>query len=366
MKKTNKKIIAVLGAMVAFGGFASVNVSNEVVSLNDLPACSVGSAKVYVKSMNTNWPTCYAAPKKFEVKIYQISLVDDSGNEVSLYNKQAPDYADLIGSNFNPIRDLKDIPSGRYTKIKMIVDTKYRVTIDENVPNLDGTTSRVITSESGRQARNSGSFKVKNTGMTMGGTPDLKYAIPRDDSSVAEALEIKHNAYVFSGGAMTISDFPYYSNNNSARDAAPFNYSQWGMTSTWDSASSSSIQTIKHSLNIDSAGAAVDLWTHPLDNSSNWYEPYNEVSKATIELTLKQPLQYDADAGYVMTWSWDVAKMFVLGFVTLEQTGSLRYNTYIAKSDINFFSLGPYEFSLDISKVTKQDSNLQEIEQIVK
>ena len=165
-----KKLIKILLASLATIGtaWAAVVITLSVVGLDSIPRCSDGISLVRVSIMSTDWPACYASPTKFEVKIYSISLVNDQGQEESLYSNANPSYVDIVGNNFNPIRDLTTLPVGDYTKVKMVVGSTYRITVDEQVPNMDGSTSRIISYETGRPSN----WSISNTGISMGGNPN--------------------------------------------------------------------------------------------------------------------------------------------------------------------------------------------------
>jgi hypothetical protein len=344
-----KKLLAIFSGSLAIvsAAWAAVVITLSVVGLDSIPKCSDGVSLVRVNIMNTDWPACFASPTKFEVKIYSISLVNDQGQEEPLYSNANPSYVDIVGNNFNPIRDLTTLPVGDYTKVKMVVGSTYRITVDEQVPNMDGSTSRIISYETGRPSN----WKISNTGISMGGNPNLALVFPRNTNDSAEPLEFQHNAYIFSGQDMTLSEKLFYTSDSNDRNSSISQYGAYFFKSVWR-LTNSTISSITHHLNLNTAGNSLDLW-----GSSN---PYDNVGRATITMDLASNFVYTGNDGIIINWTWDLSKMFMFGM----SSGSGTFGGAATTNRINLIALGPYSFDLSFTAVPKESSGLNEVEAV--
>lgn len=336
--KTKKTIIA-LGICAILGLAGLTMASLPVVSIDNAVKCSDGYSKVDLggslrfrsNGSDPTWPSCYASPSAFMVKIFSIKFVpaDASLQPVVVYRNDSPDFVDLAAANTQILSNFDNLPSGTYKAIELVVDSAFKIKIDEQVPTLDGTTSRVITKVLSPEGVNF----VNNTGLsninfTMDGHPNIKHVLPRvDDTNVAaELIDFEQKAFWYQSDNIQITK---YGGDSSQRRA-------YGHKASWSVADHPVIGSIVHFLNLTDTGTPLDL-----DNSGFTYPK----TRGTITLNLKNNLNYNRDNGLLVDWKWDIRKMFWLGF--LSESGS---------SPIKMITLGPYSFDLGFTEVSRTEN----------
>lgn len=341
-----KKKILTMGLSVAvLSAATAITVDfNNTVSVENVPRCIDGAGNARIEPMNSfnPWPGCFATPKSFEVKVYKILFIpaDTSLAPVEVYSESAPSYVDIAGNNFNPIRDFNSLPDGKYSKIEMVVDSKYRILVDEKIPNLDGSTSRVISYEQGyntpTQWTNPATGNVNglnNIDFSGGGKTDLKYIFPRlsdTDNAEATKVEFLQRAFWLESSIVSIVKFG----------------GAYGEKAIWTFTNHPTIKKITHFLNLDQNGNAIT------PNGSYLGK------RATVTIELENDFDYDSSKGVVVSWTWDIQKMFWLAFKSTLQAG------YNEKSDINMMTLGPYSFDIKLDLVEKKASGLDLVENL--
>jgi hypothetical protein len=341
----NKKFITTCLTTNALSIAAAITVDfNNTVTVENVPQCSEGAGNARIEPMNSinPWPGCFVTPKSFEVKVYKILLIpsDSSLAPVVVYTESSPSYVDIASNNFNPLRDFSSLPDGKYSKIEMIVDSRYRISVDERIPNLDGSTSRVISYEQGYNTPSlwtnpstSNANGLNNIDFSGGGKTDLKYLFPRlsdTDATEATKIEFLQRAFWLESSTVTIETFG----------------GAYGEKAIWTFSNHPTIQKITHFLNLDANG--------------NTLTPNGSYSgkRATVTIDLASDFEYDSTKGVVVNWTWDIQKMFWIAFKSTNQVG------YQEKSDINMMTLGPYSFDIKLDIVEKKASGLDELESL--
>ena len=394
-----KTITLSLLAFTTLAIAATVTIDSTPDTLDKTPNCSLGLKKMnndseikryYSNGVFTdgNFYGCFANPKQFQVKIYSISLVDANGNETSLYNPTTPTYVDIINNRFNPVKDISSLTDGTtYTKVKMVVDSNYKIMIDEQVPRGGATTSRVIThgdtsnpSSVGASAPAHSSWvtPLTNQGVTGNGSGNVRAFFARDASTTATLITFLHNGFMMGGQGISLSnvgfkvyrgsveqykDFVhncYFDWNDTNKTCNPSSSlttdssqpSFYPMTADWDlSSSTGTITHITHAINQDASGNPLDFFGGP-DQNVQWEQQANvKAGRATITMTLKTPFTYDASKGAIMRWKWLTNKLFFMGIWT---------NDLGAQDTVSFIGLGPYGFDLSINAVTKKTSGFSD------
>jgi hypothetical protein len=403
--KINSKILALSTIGAASAVFAAVmTIDSTPATLENAPNCSQGIKKLSPDPSfssifsNGTFYGCFTNPKKFKIKIYDIALVDGSGNETSIYSNANPDYVDIIGNKHNPVRDLTALASGTYTKIKLVVDANYQILIDESIPSFNGTSSRVITKPSGKpsgwvvQSGYNWITPFNNAGVTGNGNPNLKYVFPRDSSSTAEPMTFLHQAFLLGSTNMTLSNQGYNlyytppgssgggivgldstTNCNfielagtrtdfcTAAEKATLSRvttgtGQYPLQADWNtSGSSTTISQITHSIDKDYNGNNLDYQVGYDENNQWIYSPARNVGRSTITMTLTNPLVYDDTKGVVINWKWITKKLFFVGLYASDlDSGS--------SDTVNFVGIGPYSLNLKITSVERKSSGKTEVE----
>ena len=340
-----KKIITTCLTTAALSVATAITVDfNNTLSVEDVPRCSEGAGNARIEPMigDNPWPGCFATPRSFEVKVYKILFIptDSSLEPVVVYAEPNPQYVDIAGNNFNPLRDFSSLPDGKYSKIEMVIDSKYRISVDERIPNLDGSTTRVISYEQGYntpvQWTNPATSNVNglnNIDFSGGGKTDLKYIFPRlSDTDTTEATKVEFLQRAFWLESTIVSIVKYGG--------------AYGEKAIWTFSNHPTIQKITHFLNLDANGNAIT----PNGSYSG--------KRATVTIDLASDFEYDSTKGVVVNWTWDIQKMFWLAFRSTGQAG------YQEKSDINMMTLGPYSFDIKLDIVEKKASGLDELESL--
>ena len=403
--KINSKFLALSSIGAASAVFAAVmTIDSTPATLENAPNCSQGIKKLSPDPSfssifsNGTFYGCFTNPKKFKIKIYDIALVDSSGNETSIYSNANPDYVDIIGNKHNPVRDLTALASGTYTKIKLVVDANYQILIDESIPSFNGTSSRVITKPSGKPSgwvvQNGYNWitPFNNAGVTGNGNPNLKYVFPRDSSSTAEPMTFLHQAFLLGSTNMSLSNQGYNlyytppgssGGTNVGLDTRTNCYfhelggsrmdfctaseiatlsrvttgtGQYPLQADWDtSGSSTTISHITHAINKDYNGNELGNFVGYDENNQWIYSPERNVGRSTITMTLTDPLVYDDTKGVVLNWKWITKKLFFVGLYASDLDSG-------TSDTVNFVGIGPYSLNLKVSSVERKSSGKNEVE----
>lgn len=390
-----KYISAGLVAVTTIALAATVSVDTVSDTLENAPNCATGIKKLandsgikqYFPSgvfTDGNFYGCFANPKQFQVKIYKIALLDANGNESVLYEPGSPQYVDIINNRFNPVRDVSsNLTNGTtYTKVKLVVDSNYKFKLDEQIATYGGNTSRVISYDAGLTPYYSGWVTpLTNSGVTGDGSGNARQYFRRDASAPADLITFFHNGFLASSSNMTLSNVGYvmtitgfgnvqknfstgcYFGGNPVQtfctpaEIASLNRVTTGtgtypLQADWTiNSSQSSISAIKHEINLDRNGNALDYFSMTDENNSTSRTPSIAAGRATITLSLKTPFTYDSSKGTVMHWKWLTKNLLFLGMYAPYFDNSTR-------NSIDFFGLGPYTLDLSIKSVQRKSSGL--------
>ena len=390
-----KYISASLITVTTIAIAATVTVDTVSDTLENAPNCAVGVKKLANDSgikqyysngvfADGNFYGCFTNPKQFQVKIYKIALLDANDNESILYEPGTPQYVDIINNRFNPVRDATaNLTDGTtYTKVKLIVDSNYKFKLDEEIATYGGNTSRVISYDAGLTIPYSGWVTpLTNSGVTGDGSGNARQYIKRDASAPADLITFFHNGFLASssnmalsnvGYVMTITGFGnvqkdfsrdcYFGGNPSQDFCTPTQIASLNRVTTgtgtyplqadWTiNSAKSSISNIKHEINLDRSGNALDYFAMTDENNSTSRTPSIAAGRATITLTLKTPFTYDSSKGTVMHWKWLTKNLLFVGMYA-------PYFDNGTRNSIDFFGLGPYSLDLAIKSVPRKASGL--------
>lgn len=335
-----KKTILGLGICSIFGLTGLTMASLPTVSIDNAVKCSEGYSKVDLGGSlrfrsnvsDPTWPSCYASPSAFMVKIFSIKFIPSNSAlaPVVVYRNDNPDFVDLAASDVSLLNNFDNLPSGSYSAIELVVDSAFKIKIDEPIPTLDGSSSRVISKVLAPEGVNFvNNIGLTNINFTMDGHPSIKHVLPRisDTATSAELIDFEQKAFWYQSDNIQITK---YGGDNSQRRA-------YGHKATWSVNDHPVIGSIVHFLNLDETGTPWDL-----DNSGFSYPK----TRGTITLNLKNNLNYNRDSGLMVDWKWDIRKMFWLGF--LSESGS---------TPIKMITLGPYSFDLNFTEVTRASAD---------